>query len=217
MGKVFAARGSSSMKGQQLTFCAPRTRPVAAGALKIEAARTAENKKDVVSGLKESFDSSLLVAAVNFQGLSVTQVKQLRRSLPSDAKLVMVKNTLARKACEDSTHSEIGACLQGPNALLFVEENIAEGLKAVSALKKELGEKISDECLTYTGGSMEGKAFTGEDLKKLEKLPSKQELIAKIAGAIKAVPRKVAYGVKAVPNKVGYAAQAYKDKLEGEQ
>lgn len=205
------------MRGQQLSFSAPRSRSTAAGALKIEAARSLENKKELVAGLKEKFESSLLVTAINFEGLSVAQVKQLRRSLPEDVKLVMAKNTLAIKACEGTSHSEIGSCLKGPNALLFVEENISEGLKAVTNLKKELKDEIPESCLTYTGGSMEGKAFTDEEIKQLEKLPSKQELIAKIAGAIKAVPRKVAYGVKAVPNKVGYAAKALQDKLEEEQ
>ena len=70
--------------------------------------------------------------------------------------------------------------------------------------------------MEFTQGCLDGQVFTPADLKKLEDLPSKQELIAKIAGMIKQMPTKVALAVNALPRKTAYAVKAVKDKMEDE-
>lgn len=229
---VAAARSAAFFRGssQSARLSASSRVPAASrSALRVEAARTKENKAELVADLTQRYNDSMLVASLDFMGLSVKQMEVVRRSLPEGTKLVVTKNTLAKIAnnnCETPCE-ELNDVLKGPSAFLFINENIKDSLNAIKSAKKDMVEDEESTILSFTGASMEGDFFAGKDVMKLESMPTKQELIAKIAGMIKSIPQKtavsinqvpskLAYGVKAVPNKVGYGFRAWKESLDEE-
>lgn len=223
----------SFLKGVQSVPMGRQTRTTcrAHTALKVEAARTLENKKALVESLTEKIDSSMLVAGMRYEGFSVKQFEKVRNAMPEGTKIVVAKNTLYKKAAEKSSKNceQFNNLLKGPNAFLIVEENIPGSLKAIQEFKKKEFKEINEELgvLEFVGGQMDTDFFAPGDVQKLEDMPTKQELIAKIAYMINSIPTKTArginmvptkigYGVKAIPNKVGYGFRAVKDKLEEE-
>ena len=84
-------------------------------------------------------------------------------------------------------------------------------MKALKTFRKE-----NDYEPNWSGGALDGSFVPAEEFAALEKLPTKKELYAKIAGLVKQVPTKVARAVNAVPSKVAYGVVAAKDKAEEE-
>ena len=99
--------------------------------------------------------------------------------------------------------------LSGANMWFFVEEDISASLKAYKAFLKETGKKETHGVL---GGVMDQTFYDDNGVDAIGKLPSKQELYAKIAGSIKAVPTKVARVIKEPNSKLARAI-----KLAGEK
>jgi large subunit ribosomal protein L10 len=210
--------GNSSLRGNAVTAKRASVRPAAFAPLKVEAALSRDDKKGQVAVLKEMAEGSLLVAGMTYQGTSVKRMMAFRRSLPADAKFVVSKNTLMKLAVQGTVHEEFAAGLKGPNGFLMVgEDGMKDALKACSTLQKESAKAEGKEPLLWAGGSLDGAYFTPDNMKKLESLPSKTELMEKIAYLVKQVPTKVALAVNAMPRKVGYAAAALKTKMEEEE
>ena len=164
------------------------------------AALSRANKEATVEKLRANLDGSTAVLGFSFKGLSVTQMETLRRAMPEDADLVVCKNKLMLKAVEGSEEwTGFDSFCTGSNAFMFIREDIPGSFKPLRALQKE----VEDGGLAGINGCVsDGKALSEADIKAFEKLPSKQQLIAMIAGAIKAVPTKVAVGVRQVPTKL---------------
>eukprot|EP00241_Pyramimonas_parkeae_P010907 CAMPEP_0114254414 /NCGR_PEP_ID=MMETSP0058-20121206/16964_1 /TAXON_ID=36894 /ORGANISM="Pyramimonas parkeae, CCMP726" /LENGTH=231 /DNA_ID=CAMNT_0001368627 /DNA_START=60 /DNA_END=755 /DNA_ORIENTATION=- len=215
--RVAPASSSVSLRGTPL-MCNKRNNTVSYKPLKIEAALGQKAKEEQVAALKAKIDDSLLVVGMTYQGMSVAQVMAFRRSLPADANFVVSKNTLMKRAVDGTKFEAFGDALKGPNAFLMVgEEGMKDALKACTTTQKAMKKSAKPIDIHYSVGCLDGTLFTPEELVKLEDLPSKQELMAKIAGMVKQVPTKVALAVNAMPRKVGYAAAALKDKLAEEE
>ena len=157
-------------------------------------------KEATVQKLKDNLEDSTAVLGFSFAGLSVPQMEKLRRTMPEDANIVVCKNKLMLKAVEgDEKWVGFDTFCEGSNAFMFIREDIPGSFKPLRSLQKE--EKDAG-LATINGCVSDGKALSEADIKAFEKLPSKQQLIAMIAGAIKAVPTKVAVGVRQVPTKL---------------
>ena len=168
-------------------------------------------------------ESSAAVVGLRYQGLTVKQMQEFRKSLPKDgAKLLVCKNTLMRLAADRvEGWTELKPAAKGDNAWLFVqEEHIAESIKAYIEFQTKIKAGVpKDELenfklLNMSGGAMSGQALTPADLPRLEKLPNKQQLIATIARLIKQVPTRVAVSIKHVPTKVALGVKALADADE---
>jgi len=115
----------------------------------------------------------------------------------------VVKNKLFSRACADTEFETASADLvKGANMWFFIEEDIGGSVKAWESFVKENGKQESHSIL---GGIIEGVAYDTAGVAAISKLPSKIELITKIAGSIKAVPTKVARVIKANPEKLARA------------
>lgn len=201
--------------GKQVVAKKNTPRAAAYAPLKVHAALTAEGKAATIEKLKGEVDRSMLVAAMTYQGMSVGKIKELRKSLPPTTKLIVSKNTLMKRAVTESDFEPLAEHLSGPNCFIFAdEENVKETVKACGKFQKDLAKQNVE--LEWTAACMDGTLYMPKDVSKLETLPTRLELIAKVASLIKQVPTKTALAVKAVPNKVGYAAKALKDKKEEE-
>jgi large subunit ribosomal protein L10 len=187
------------------------TNPVASGFASSRAGKTT-----ILERTKVLIDTSELIVTMPFDSTTVEQIDMLRKSLPEGTKASVVKNSLMKIAVKDTAFSSIAdqEDLRRSNIFFFIPEGEAKPtFKAFKAWKKEANKKD----LEPKFGIMEGIVFRGERLEAVANLPTKLELITKIAQGIKAVPTKVGRGISAVPNKLGRAFGALKDKIaEGE-
>ena len=131
---------------------------------------------------------------------------KFRRELPDGATLMIAKNTLMRKASENTKFSTIGECSKGMNAWLFVDENVAPTFKKFRSLAKDWKKEGVE--IDFTGAVLDEKFLSPSELKPLESLPTKMDLIQKIAVGLKQVPTKVARGTKQIPSRIGYGVRA---------
>eukprot|EP00468_Gymnochlora_sp_CCMP2014_P004395 CAMPEP_0167754690 /NCGR_PEP_ID=MMETSP0110_2-20121227/8410_1 /TAXON_ID=629695 /ORGANISM="Gymnochlora sp., Strain CCMP2014" /LENGTH=261 /DNA_ID=CAMNT_0007640597 /DNA_START=48 /DNA_END=833 /DNA_ORIENTATION=- len=174
----------------------------------ISNALSRQRKEETVAVLKENLEQSSLVFGMRYAGISVKQMEELRKKLPEDSKIRIGMNTLMKRAGEEvDGYANIKDACQGDNAWWFVGENVASGVKAYLEFEEELkkAHKADPENTalpSISGGCMDGEFLDAEAIKKLKNLPTRTELIAKIAGSVKAVPTKLARSLKQVPQKM---------------
>ncbi|BBD68742.1 ribosomal protein L10 [Nostoc commune NIES-4072] len=170
--------------------------------------RTLENKKEIVADLKETLSESTLALVIEYQGLTVAEISDLRRRLrPSGAVCKVTKNTLMGIAIKDEEKWQpLSELLKGSSAFLLVKEDFSSAIKAYQDFQK------ATKKTELRGGVMEGRLLKEPDVKALGDLPSKEQLIAQIAGAINALATKIAVGINEVPSSLARALQAVADQ-----
>lgn len=171
--------------------------------------RTLGNKQEIVADLKQQLSEVQLALVIDYKGLTVAEIADLRGRLrESGATCKITKNTLMRIATEDDkAWKPINQFLQGTSAFLLLKDDLGKGIKAYEAFQKDTKKT------EIRGGVMEGRALSQADIKAITELPTKEELIARIAGAIKAVPTKLAVGTKAVPTKLAVGIKEVPNSL----
>ena len=138
------------------------------------------DKAAAVAELTEEFRSSNAAVLTEYRGLTVAQLKELRRSLGTDTSYAVVKNTLTKIAAKEAGVSAFDDMLQGPSAIAFVKGDPVEAAKGLRDFAK------AHPLLVIKGGVLEGKALTPAELTKLADLESREVLLAKLAGAMQA-------------------------------
>lgn len=178
-------------------------------------ANTKAGKSVILERTKALIDSSNLIITLPIDGVTKEQIDLLRKELPKSTKASVVKNALMRIAITDSPFAAMntGKGVKGENMYLFIQEGEAkDSYKALKSWAKEAKRTEAQFLPRY--GAMDGELFKGEGLEAVVNLPTKKEIITKIAQGIKAVPTKVGRSIKAVPSKLGRAIGALKNKLE---
>jgi large subunit ribosomal protein L10 len=137
------------------------------------------DKSAAVAELADEFRSSNAVVLTEYRGLTVAQLKQLRRSLGSAATYAVVKNTLTKIAAKDAGVEGLDDLLVGPSAVTFVKGDPVEAAKGLRDFAKE------NPLLIIKGGVLDGKPLSADEIKKLADLESREVLLAKLAGAMK--------------------------------
>ncbi|MEH1865525.1 MAG: 50S ribosomal protein L10 [Nostoc sp.] len=170
--------------------------------------RTLENKKEIVADLKETLSESTLALVIDYQGLTVSEITDLRRRLrPSGTVCKVTKNTLMGIAIEgDEKWQPLSELLNGSSAFLLVKDDFSSAIKAYQEFQK-VTKKTE-----LRGGVLEGRLLKEPDVKLLGDLPSKEQLIAQIAGAINALATKIAVGINEVPGSLARALKAVADQ-----
>lgn len=173
--------------------------------------RTRANKESVVAELKSQLEETQMAIVMDYQGLSVGEISDLRNLLrESGATCKVTKNTFMQKAIDGNEEwAGMSDLLQGSNAFLLLKDDLGGAIKAYQKFQKAT--KKSE----LRGGVFEGKPMSLDDIKAIGDLPSKEELIAKIAGAINGVATQLATGVNEVPTGLARAIKAMSEK-EGE-
>jgi large subunit ribosomal protein L10 len=171
--------------------------------------RTLENKQQIVEELKGLLGEAEMALVLDYKGLSIKEMSDLRTRLQASNGICKVtKNTLMRRAIDgDSAWSGLDPLLTGTNAFVLVKGDVGGAVKAIQSFQKDT--KKSD----VKGGLFEGRLLSEADIKAIGDLPSKEVLMAQIAGAINAVATKVAVGIKEVPAGL---ARALKQHADGE-
>lgn len=137
-------------------------------------------KSTAVEEITEEFRSSNAAVLTEYRGLTVAQLKTLRRSLAGNATYAVVKNTLTKIAAKDAGVEGLEGLLVGPSAIAFVKGDPVETAKGIRDFAK------ANPKLVIKGGYLEGRVLSAEDVVKLADLESREVLLAKLAGAMNA-------------------------------
>jgi large subunit ribosomal protein L10 len=138
------------------------------------------DKATAVAELTEHFRNSTATVLTEYRGLTVAQLKSLRRALGAQATYAVAKNTLAKRAAEDAGITGLDDLFSGPTALAFVSGDVVEAAKGLRDFAK------AHPLLVIKGGVFEGKPLSAAEVTKLADLESREVLLAKLAGAMKA-------------------------------
>ncbi|MFC3994630.1 50S ribosomal protein L10 [Nocardiopsis sediminis] len=169
------------------------------------------DKAAAVAELKEEFSSSQGAVLAEYRGLSVAQLTELRRSLGQNARFRIVKNTLSKIAANEAGLDEqVRDLFEGPSAIAFVHGDVVEAAKGLRDFSK------ANAPLVIKGGVIDGKAMTPDEINQLADLESREVLLAKLAGALKAKQGQAAALFQALPSKTVRLAQALHDKRSEE-
>ena len=152
-----------------------------------------ENKQSQVQEITEKFQSAASVVVVDYRGLNVTQVTELRKQLrEAGVEFKVYKNTLTRRAAEAAGVEGINEVLTGPNAVAFSTEDVI----APAIIINEFAKK--NEALEIKAGIIEGTIASVEDVKALAELPSRDGLLSMLLSVLQAPVRNFALATKAV-------------------
>jgi large subunit ribosomal protein L10 len=136
-------------------------------------------KEAAVAELTEDFKSANATYLTEYRGLTVTSMKELRRSLGADTKYSVVKNTLTKIAAKNAGVDISDDLLVGPSALAFIKGDPIDAARNLKNFQKE------NPLLLVKGGIYEGKFVTTAEIMQLADLESREVLLAKLAGAMK--------------------------------
>ena len=166
------------------------------------------DKVATVKALADQFRSAQAVYVTEYRGLSVAQLKQLRKGLSGTATYAVVKNTLAARAAKDAGLEGLEALFVGPTAIAFVTGDPVEAAKGLRDFSQE-----SDK-LVLKGGILEGNLLSAADLSKLASLESREVLLAMAAGAFKASLFGAAYLLQAPLSQAVRTVDALREKQD---
>ena len=155
-----------------------------------------------VAELTKSFESSNAVLLTEYRGLTVAQLKELRDSIRQNANYAVVKNTLTKIAANKAGISALDDDLNGPSAVAFVHGDFVAAAKALRDFAK------ANPHLVIKSGVYEGNVLSAEEVDKYASLESREVLLAKAAGMMKATMGKAAATIDALRNKLETAEAA---------
>ncbi|ARQ69064.1 50S ribosomal protein L10 [Streptomyces marincola] len=166
------------------------------------------DKSAAVAEIKQKFENSNAAVVTAYTGLTVAQLKNLRRSLGENAQYRVSKNTLTKIAASEAGVTGLDEYLQGSTAVAFVTGDPVEAAKGLRDFAKE------HPALVIKGGFLEGKALSAEEINKLADLESREVLLAKLAGGMKASMAKAAATFQAPLLKFARTTDALRSKVE---
>jgi len=137
-------------------------------------------KEAAVAELTEHFRESNGAVLTDYRGLSVKQLQELRRALGESADYAVAKNTLTKIAAKEAGVELDEALLVGPTAIAFITGDVVEAAKGLRDFAK------ANTPLIIKGGFLDGKVVDPDEIRKLADLESREVLLAKLAGGMKA-------------------------------
>ena len=150
---------------------------------------------ETLAKIKDELDAVSAVWVVDYRGLTVKEAQQLRRNIrEAGAHLTVYKNTLMKIALADAELPTMEDILQGPSAFVFADNDPAAAAKAVKEFAK------GNDKLVIKGGVMDGQQYDAAQVEAIASLPSREQLLAQIAGAISGVARGLAVTINGVPS-----------------
>jgi large subunit ribosomal protein L10 len=165
------------------------------------------DKVAAVAEITDKFRGSSAAVITEYRGLSMAQLTQLRRALGEGATYAVAKNTLVRRAAQDAGVAGLDDLLLGPTAIAFVTGEPVEAAKALRNFAKD------NKALVIKGGYMDGRPLTLDEVNHLADLDSREVMLAKLAGAMKANSSKAAALFAAPATQVARLTAALQEKL----
>ena len=152
-----------------------------------------KQKEEEVKKLAEKMKDASLVLLTDYRGIDVADVTALRKAVRTvNGEYSVIKNNITRRALKECGIEDLDDSLVGPTAVIIANEEYLPVLKAIYSYAKK------SDFYKIKAGVLEGKSATAEELKVLAQLPSREELIAKLAGCLLANVSKLAATLEAV-------------------
>jgi large subunit ribosomal protein L10 len=170
-----------------------------------------QEKREIVSALKEKLETSAGAIIADFHGMNVSSMQKLRREIKHKGlELMVVKNTLLAKAVEGSEYGEtLKPFLKGMTAVAWSAEDPTAPAKVLKNYRKE------DETLKIKCGFLEGKVLDAAGVEELARLPGKEELRAGFLAFMSATAQQFLALLEAPMTSLLMILQNYKDAKEG--
>ena len=166
-------------------------------------AKVLESKKAVVAALEEQLKGAASGVLVDYSGITVEQDTELRNELRKNGVTYsVVKNTMVRRALDESGLSELDGVLHGNTSLATGTEDPISPIKVLADFAKKMG----DDKFHIKAAFMEGKVLSAQEIAQLSTLTSKKDLYAQLVGVLIAPIANLAAVVDAIANKDGEAA-----------
>jgi large subunit ribosomal protein L10 len=168
------------------------------------------DKAAAVAELTDSFRESAAAVLTEYRGLTVSQLKELRRSLAGNATYAVVKNTLTKIAAREAGVETLEPLLQGPSAVAFVTGDpvvVAKGLRDFAKVHP---------LLVVKGGVLDGRPLSADEVRKLADLESREVLLARLAGGLNAPAQKLASALAAPLSQLARLLGALEAKTQAE-
>jgi large subunit ribosomal protein L10 len=163
-------------------------------------------KVNAVAEIAERFSASSAAVITEYRGLSVKQVSQLRRALGRDTTYAVVKNTLTRRAAAQAGVTLDESLLVGPTAIAFITGDPVDAAKGLRDFAR------TNPLLVIKGGVLEGRSLSAAEVARIADLESREVLLAKLAGALKALPTRAAGLFQAPLSQMARLAAALEEK-----
>jgi large subunit ribosomal protein L10 len=168
-------------------------------------------KEQLVEKIKQEVDASSVVIFADFRGLTVTELTSLRRAVKKEGGQISVyKNTLTKRALDELNISCPGPFLFGPSAVVHTTGDVVKMSKALVDFAKEADK------LAIKGGILGKDAVDEANIKALAQLPSREELISKVIGTIKAPITNLVTALSSPTRGLVYVLSAIKEKKQEE-
>jgi large subunit ribosomal protein L10 len=167
-------------------------------------------KATAVAEIKDQFTNSSAAVITEYRGLSVKQLTDLRRALGNETTYSVVKNTLTKRAAADAGVTIDEQLLVGPTAIAFISGDPVVAAKGLRDFAK------ANPLLVIKGGILDGKALSAAEVTRIADLESREVLLAKVAGILKALPTRAAGLFQAPLSQMARLAKALEEKKSAE-
>ncbi|HAP2986493.1 TPA: 50S ribosomal protein L10, partial [Enterococcus faecalis] len=153
-------------------------------------------KETLVQAAAEKFESAASVVIVDYRGLTVEEVTNLRKQLrDAGVEMKVIKNSILSRAAKKVGLDGLDEVFTGPTAVAFSNDDVVAPAKIIDEFAKDA------KALEIKGGVIEGKVSSVEQITALAKLPNREGLLSMLLSVLQAPVRNVAYAVKAVAEK----------------
>jgi large subunit ribosomal protein L10 len=165
-----------------------------------------DQKSAVVEEIAGQLQEAEAIFAVDYRGISVDQVAELRTKLrAADARFRVVKNSLSERAADQAGLDSLKPMLIGPTALAFVKGDAAVAAKALNDTARQLN------LLEFKGGVLNGSTLSADDVRSIARLPAREVLYAQLVGTVAAPLTGLARGLNALIAGLAIQLQAIVD------
>ncbi|MDD9303681.1 MAG: 50S ribosomal protein L10 [Desulfobacter sp.] len=166
-------------------------------------------KKELVERLVKQLGTAEITVLVDYKGLTVLQVTELRAKLrDAGVQMEVVKNTLMRLASKGTDSEVLTDLYTGPNAIIISQDDPVAPAKILVEFAKDNGK------LEIKGAALAGKLLNEEEIKQLAKMPSKEDLLAQLVYTLNAVPTNLVNVLSGVPRAFVNVLNAVKDQKD---
>ena len=168
------------------------------------------DKATAVADIAEKFKEATATVVTEYRGLTVTNLAELRRSLGNATTYTVAKNTLVKRAASEAGIEGLDDLFAGPTAIAFINGEPVDAAKAIKKFAKD------NKALVIKGGYMDGKSLSVSEVERIADLESREVLLARVAGALKAKQSQAAALFVAPASQVARLAAALQEKKAAE-
>ena len=167
---------------------------------------TLKAKEAEVAEIQEKLQKSQSVMFLDYRGLTVSEVTELRNKMrAAGVEYKVIKNTMMRRAAQEAGVEGLDEILEGPTAVAFgYEDPVAPAKILVDFIENAKKTQLK-------GGVLAGRAMSQAEIKDLASLPSKEQLLAKLMGSLNAPVTGLVMALSGIPRKLVYALNAIKE------